>query len=356
MIHSENEGEKRIIMRKITLCLIVFLLIIICFVSPTYVFDGNDYDSGDFGGGWSSDFDSGGGWSSDFGGGGWSSDFGSSWNRDYNNGTTWKRDNNSSSVRSSDYNSDGGGSSSEAVFIYLLIALFGGSVIFVFSSTSTKSKKSSPREGQNIWLPNRTEEIERIINEHDPNFSARDFIAFVEKVYIDIQTAWCERDLESVRIYLHDNLYDATIKQIQAKIEQDVAYHYENMVVNNAYPTSYTKDKQFEYLTVYLNASMIDWQEDEKTGTILRGDKTTRWDLRYKMKFMRSTGNQTNEETSKLVEPNCPNCAAPLEMTSSAKCKFCGAIITTGKYKWVLSDFGTIRNDTIDEGINTEME
>jgi len=157
-----------------------------------------------------------------------------------------------------------------------------------------------------------------------------------------------------VRIFLHDNLYDATVKQIQAKIEQGVVYHYESMVVNTAYLTSYAKDGQFEYLTLYLNARMIDWQEDEKTGKILRGDKTTRWDLRYKMKFMRSMGVLTKEAASGATEHACPNCGAPVEMTSSGKCGYCDSIITTGQYSWVLSDFGTIRNDTVDEGIRTD--
>jgi hypothetical protein len=123
------------------------------------------------------------------------------------------------------------------------------------------------------------------------------------------------------------------------------------MVVNTTYPTSYAQDKQYEYLTVYLNARMIDWQEDERTGAILRGDKTTRWDLRYKMKFTRSAGVLTKETVSGATPNNCPNCGAPLEFASSGKCAYCDCVVTTGQYSWVLSDFGTIRNDTVDEGV-----
>ena len=125
------------------------------------------------------------------------------------------------------------------------------------------------------------------------------------------------------------------------------------MVVNTTYLTSYAKDEEYEYLTVYLNARMIDWQEDEKTGRILRGDKTTRWDLNYKMKFMRSVGVLTKSESHSMTGQNCPNCGAPLEMTSSTKCTYCQSVVTTGKYSWVLSDFGTVRKDTVDEGVRT---
>jgi len=304
--------------RKKTACIFVAVLavLVLCCVIPGGAFDGNDYDGGG-GGDWGG------------GDGGWDSDDG--------------------------YSGDGGDmEAGTVVFILVVVA------IIVVYSILAKNKpagqaggavRPSSNQGLHINLPDRTAQIEGIIKGNDPNFSASDFISFAKRVYIDIQTAWCKRDLSVVRVFLHDNLYDATVRQIQAKIEQGVVYHYESMVVNTAYPTSYAKDGQFEYLTVYLNARMIDWQEDEKTGKILRGDKTTRWDLRYKMKFMRSAGVLTKEATSQATEHNCPNCGAPIAMMSSAKCEYCGAAVTTGQYSWVLSDFGTIRNDTVDEGI-----
>ena len=301
--------------KKILFYFIVALLIAACVILPSGAFDGNDYN----GGGW------------DDGGGGW--DWGDN-----------------------DSYSDGDGIPIPWWGAVLIIAGFFAFVILV-SFLQRKSKSSgggvrrSSDQGMNVNLPDRTGQIENIIKNNDPNFSASDFVSFVKRVYIDIQTAWCKRDLSTVRVFLHENLYDATTKQIQAKIEQGVVFHYESMVVNTAYLTSYAKDEKFEYLTLYLNARMIDWQEDEKTGKILRGDKTTRWDLRYKMKFMRSAGVLTKEAVAGAEEHNCPNCGAPLEMMSSAKCDYCNAIVTTGQYSWVLSDFGTIRNDTVDEGV-----
>ncbi len=171
---------------------------------------------------------------------------------------------------------------------------------------------------------------------------------------MDIEDAWCRRDLKEVRPVMHENLYNMTNRQIRSKIEQGVIYHYESIAVNTAYLTSYAKDKQFEYLTVYLNARMIDYQTDEKTGNIIKGDKTTRWDMRYKMKFVRSAGVVTKTETSEAKRHNCPNCGAPLEMTSSGVCDYCGSTVTTGQYSWVLTEFTTVRDDTTDEGIKTE--
>ena len=261
-----------------------------------------------------------------------------------------------------DYGGDGyGGSdySGDADPISVIIGIGIVVAIIIISTIGGNKKKSggggttrpSSMNGANVVLPNRTEQIEGIIKQKDPNFSASDLITFTKQVYIDIENAWCKRDMTPVRPVMHENLYNTTCKQVQAKIEQGVVYHYESIAIDTAYLTSYERDSQFEYVTAYLTSRMIDYQVDEKTGKIIRGDKTTRWVQKYKMKFVRSLGVETKTETGKMTGHNCPNCGAPLEISSSGLCEYCGSVVTTGQYSWVLTDFSGIRNDTVDDGI-----
>lgn len=228
---------------------------------------------------------------------------------------------------------------------------YGGGYDYGGNDYGGSTTRPSSMNGANVVLPNRTEQIEGIIKQKDPNFSASDLITFTKQVYIDIENAWCKRDMTPVRPVMHENLYNTTCKQVQAKIEQGVVYHYESIAIDTAYLTSYERDSQFEYVTAYLTSRMIDYQVDEKTGKIIRGDKTTRWVQKYKMKFVRSLGVETKTETGKMTGHNCPNCGAPLEISSSGVCEYCGSVVTTGQYSWVLTDFSGIRNDTVDDGI-----
>lgn len=228
---------------------------------------------------------------------------------------------------------------------------YGGGYDYGGNDYGGGTTRPSSMNGANVVLPNRTEQIEGIIKQKDPNFSASDLITFTKQVYIDIENAWCKRDMTPVRPVMHENLYNTTCKQVQAKIEQGVVYHYESIAIDTAYLTSYERDSQFEYVTAYLTSRMIDYQVDEKTGKIIRGDKTTRWVQKYKMKFVRSLGVETKTETGKMTGHNCPNCGAPLEISSSGVCEYCGSVVTTGQYSWVLTDFSGIRNDTVDDGI-----
>ncbi len=329
-----HKGE--VDLKKKILSLLIAIASIFTFCITAGAFDANDYD-------YSFDSDWG---SSDWG----SSDWGSDDDYYYGGSTTVIGG-----------NSSGGGGIGIGTIVIIVVIL----IVIINSKKNGNSTGGTPTgmgggvrpanggQGLNVNLPDRTSQIEQIIKQDDPNFTADDFTAFAKNVYIDIQNAWCKRDLTPVRPVMHTNLYNTTQKQVQSKIEQKVIYHYESIAINTAYLTSFVRDEQYEYLTVYLNARFIDYQTNEESGAIIRGDKNTRWDFRYKMKFMRSVGMKSNDANASEFETghNCPNCGAPLEMSSSGQCAYCGSVVSTGQYSWVLSDFTTVRNDTKDDGI-----
>lgn len=316
--------------KKIAVILATVLIAVCSFCVVSTAFDANDYDYSDWGGSDWGDSDWGGGGSVFF---------------DFDDG-----------------GSSGGGGGGWSVPVIVVVII----VIVIISASKNKGgnkgggnntavgggvRPANGGQGLRVILPDRTAQIEQIIKQSDPNFTADDFTSFAKQVYIDIQTAWCKRDLTPVKPVLHTNLYNTTSKQVQSKIDQGVIYHYESIAINTAYLTSYVRDEQYEYLTVYLNARFIDYQTDEKTGNIIRGDKNTRWDFRYKMKFMRTVGVLTNSSSSQMEGHNCPNCGAPLDISSTGVCEYCNSVVTTGLYSWVLSDFVTVRDDTKDDGI-----
>lgn len=214
---------------------------------------------------------------------------------------------------------------------------------------SGRSNASQPAK----TLPDRTEQISQIMKAKDVNFTANDFLSYVKRVYVDIQEAWSKRDLEPVRSVLHPNLYQQTQQQIDRKIADGIVNHLERIAVNTAYLTGYRQDDDYEYMAVYLAAQMIDYQVKEETGEVLYGDRNTLWHMFYKMTFVRAITMQTPDITEAENEVmRCPSCGAPIEGTAFGKCEYCGTVVSTGKYGWVLSDFGVIRSDTRDEGIH----
>lgn len=301
--------------------------------------DFNNYDSGDMDSDWGSN--SGG---NSYGGG---YDSGSSWDIGYfaNRGS-----------------SDGEANTGVVILAVVLIVV----VSAVIEKNKRKQMKTVGEMSGNRMptntnrsvlktLPDRTNEITRLLKERDPNFTANDFISYVKRVYVDIQDAWCKRDLTPVQRVLHPNLYQQTQTQIEKKIADGIVNHLERIAVNTTYLTGYRRDAEYEYLMVYLAAQMIDYQVKEETGHIIYGDTHTRWDMRYNMTFMRAVSMLTPDgDEAENEVMRCPNCGAPIEGTAFGTCAYCSSVVSTGKYGWVLSDFGVIREDTIDEGIHVE--
>ena len=251
------------------------------------------------------------------------------------------------------YSSDGGGGFMVELIAGVVTVLFFVIVFFIITAKNKKNGGGSSTVNYSTVqsLPDRTNEIEALIRKTDPDFSAQDFLAFVRDVYMDIQDAWCKRDLEPVRGVLHENLYEQTEKQLAKKIADGIVPHLDNININTAYITAAKKDTEYEYLTVYLVAKMYEYQYEEKTGKVVYGDKTTRWELKYAIKFMRSSGMRTKDSAVTNAR-SCPHCGAPLPEGATAVCPYCGSAITQGRHSWVMSEFMTINNDTKDEGIN----
>ena len=55
----------------------------------------------------------------------------------------------------------------------------------------------------------------------------------------------------------------------------------------------------------------------------------------------------------KVYKFKCDSCGSKkcVKIENGYKCEYCGSVVSSGKYGWVLSDFGVIRQDTVDEGI-----
>ena len=279
----------------------------------------NDYGGGDSG--WS-------GGGSDWGG----SDWGSSWDDDWD----------------SDYSSGGGfyffGGNASVLVIIIVIAL-------LLSISALKNKNSRGRtagsyRGAAPQVLDHTQEIERAILAVDPLFNKEKFLAWSKEVYVTLQQAWMERDWSKIRPFEQEELFAQHQKLLQEYIDQGRINVMERINVNQAFLQKYERDPQYEYLTVYLQARMRDYIIDEKTRQVLMGNPDVDCYMQYLMKFTRKNGVKTDPAAdSNLIA--CPHCGAPTQITSAGKCEYCGFIVTTGDYDWVLCDMQAVKPGVI---------
>jgi len=204
---------------------------------------------------------------------------------------------------------------------------------------------SFKREAQTV--KDHTAKIVPVILQKDPLFSNDKFIAWVKEVFFTMQYAWMARDWDKIRAFETDELFHQHEMQLDQYIKNHRINVLERIYINQAYLQKYVREKIYEFLTVFLQVRMTDYIKDEKTGKVLKGSPDVDSHLKYLYTFMRKNGVLTNPASSQLSTTNCPNCAAPNDISSSGKCENCSSIITTGEFRWVLINIDGIKTDTV---------
>lgn len=70
---------------------------------------------------------------------------------------------------------------------------------------------------------------------------------------------------------------------------------------------------------------------------IIKGNSTLKGE-NYILNFIRQEGEKTKSEDIEINEVNCTNCGAKAKITDVVKCEYCGSLLTTSKYNWLLSN------------------
>lgn len=307
--------------KKINKKIIKMIIAILCL---TYLLTGKVFaDVGSF-----EDYSSGSDWGSSWD----SSDWGSSWDSDY------------------DYGDYGGGNFlfffgdfGDIIFFIIIVA-----IVIVAKHYGTGPRKR-PRNivdpyDRNYQTSNMSSleatqtQIENKIQLNDPNFNKEEFISWSKNLFIKLQQAWTARDWETIRTFETESLFEQHKNQLQGYINNNQINVMDRICVNYAHLYQYRQEGDKEVLTVRLNSRMADYIIDATTNKVLRGNKEEEKVNTYLLTFIRKNGVKTKEGTIEVNTTNCPNCGAPTKITSSGKCEYCGSVVTTGEYNWVLSN------------------
>jgi len=238
--------------------------------------------------------------------------------------------------------SSGGGSGSGGdlgpggiVVVILVIVVI---IVLKVLEQSNKSHKQSVirRGGVAMTAVRRQQAVDTLKNE-DPEFSDASFYSRVRDGFLKIQEAWSNQELEALRPFVSDGIFERFTLQIQE--QQDLGYRnvMENVQVRSSLIAGLSRDDLFDVLHVEINASATDYRIDRNSGKEIRGSRRGESFVEY-WSFIRRRGTQTKPGAEGLIEGTCPNCGSSLRFNKTAKCEACDALIRSGQYDWVLSE------------------
>ncbi len=266
----------------------------------------------------------------------------------YDSGSSWSSSDSSWSSSSWDWDDDddygyyGGSSSGGGSWVIIVIIV----IVIIIANNKKGNQPQTQRPpvqtNYNNIPGDRTVAIENQIKEFDEVFNSEEFIAWSKDLFVKLQEAWTQRDWSTIRFFETNELFEQHQKQLQGYIDNHQINMMERICVKNAYLSNFTQSGDKDILTVILSSKMIDYIINDETKDIIKGDKTTDRHSTYKMVFVRKTGVKTKPGMATVNTTNCPNCGAPTQITSSGKCEYCGSVITTGEFNWVLSNLEKI--------------
>ena len=285
-------------------------------------------------GGFSGGSDYGGG--SDWGGG--SSDWGSS-SSDWGGGSSWGSDSQGGGfyffpIGSSSYDSDGGdGGSFFGVLLWAVLIL-----IIIMFLTRKKQAQATPHAGAAAGAQRTPDSKLTPMSEYaalDPNFSAGDMREKLSNIYVQMQNGCTARNIEALRPYLTDALYQQFDRQIKALIANRQINFVERITVLDVNLRGFFQEGGDDHLVAELKTRITDYTVNEDTGNLVSGSKTAERFMTYEWDLSRPTGTLT-EKAGEVTERHCPNCGAPLSVNESAKCPYCDSVITFADHDWTI--------------------
>ncbi len=258
---------------------------------------------------------------------------------------------------SGSHSSHGGGGGGGGDVIQLIVFLFqhpvlGSIVIAIFVgiklwdryrqgdvSTMRAVQQQEARENTRVSAG----EASRWVTTLHQSDSAFDLIKFFERVstqFIAIQNAWFRRDLSPVRKYLSDATFQRLNVQLGLIDLQGIRDAIADPTVIDLQIAGLEQTGSFDTLHVRITAELRDADapktaSDAEALALARRARADRFIEIWS--FVRRRGALTQLDRD-LSQGKCPNCGAEFNGGASNTCEYCGAIVNSGAYDWVLAE------------------
>jgi predicted lipid-binding transport protein (Tim44 family) len=173
------------------------------------------------------------------------------------------------------------------------------------------------------------------ITARDPRFNKEEFLGQVQRSFFVVEEAWSRRKPELSRQVMADGLWQQHRVQISGYVDAHKRNVLEDLAVGTITVIVAGTDANYDTITVRILASCADYDVDDRTDKLIRGNKEVgQWSEDWT--FQRSSSAKTPQSGGTLSD-RCPNCGAPLDLDLVGECKYCKAPVSSGNYDWVLA-------------------
>lgn len=139
----------------------------------------------------------------------------------------------------------------------------------------------------------------------DPGFNETRLKEELEDLFFRIQAAWTNRSLSGIEDKVTGEMNEFFSNEFDSMNRSGISNHLENIAVRKVEPTEVWQETDKDYVTVLFTASLLDYTVDDKTGTVISGDKINPVKFREFWTFCREIGTRQWKLSAidQMVEP-----------------------------------------------------
>lgn len=246
----------------------------------------------------------------------------------YSGGSSSHSSSHSRSSSSSSSSSSSGGSYSSESTSFASVIMFIIIIIIIIVISNLNKNKGRLNNANRLAVTNNEQAINEI-KKHLPNFDVNKFLSNGYNIYMRIEEAWMNFELDKVRDLITDemfNMYESQLTSMEMKGEQNIMKDFK--LLNSAITNTNVQNDMLQVTTRYV-IEFYDYIIKKDTNQVVRGNSNRKIRMVYEMTFI--------EKLEKTKLDKCPNCGAPIKVNSAGICEYCNSKIVDDNTEWVMS-------------------
>lgn len=172
---------------------------------------------------------------------------------------------------------------------------------------------------------------------YDASFVPEEFLDFAREFYQEYRDCIQYKDMEKLRTMVSGALYTQLETQIDEFRRKGQTLHTGRIKYGDVIITGWRHERNRDVLPVSMKAEYCEFTTDDVTGEVVSGDKTVPEILELTLEFARASYTRSVDFLEKK-QVTCPKCGAKYSMEQEGECPYCGNIIKSARFDWILSN------------------
>ena len=210
----------------------------------------------------------------------------------------------------------------------MVIFVIATAIIIIASIASSNSNKNRKINNIGASIKNNEQAINEI-KKYIPTFDVNQFLLNGYGIFVRIEEAWMNFDLEKVRDCITDemfNMYESQLTSMEMNGEQNIMKDFK--LINSAV-TQASKQNNMLQVKARYTVEFYDYIINRNTKAVVRGNSNRKMRMVYEFTFIRDIENKKLDK--------CPNCGAEININSAGICKYCNSKLVDDSKDWVMS-------------------